>query len=841
MKENVVRRKVVRINPGMMGAGCAVSNDGRGVSVEECVNLVRDASEGLCPAPGIRMVTDGDHEPLAVYHDSTGCSHTLLVENGMLHIRREPDDSMTEVGRAGEPVFCAVARRGGFTLMCGGGAVEIDLRENGSWKMGATAREWPEMWLEAESRGTLTASTGPMVLKGVEFSRTEPKIGAAAQKLLDEELCGAYQRVASAASTAGVWIAPVVARYHLLGPEGERLWSSSPTVMSAGGWQCEGILSAEGSKEGADGLSVPSLKLEAECFKVVMKLAPGAAECLNRAGVAAVEITVTPQQHPCDSSLSAPWRIVHPTLANPVLQTALPGATENFGLRHEYFSRRMMDTLSRLGDLEERLTVMYGPFQDGTAELDRIAGSDADEESRRLCEAWSRQPEYHPGAYGSTLMDEITGAGGFVARCVAANGDMVAWGDITPLAGGSRRVAELCSGFVDEPYRGVLSVTRRDSTRINLAIGGERRPTAWSACVGYPDSRVAGLDIYVEDTAGGTWHGHADLQPTADGSHAVALDQELEGKAFRLYADNMPAVDRTPVAGERRPGAIAAARISAPLTVVSALECSHSPILAIEPALRSQSSWDFSRCHLYAFSASGIHAVAINGAKKLIAATTIDRRGVADASGVTATPEGVMALHPTAEGAQLMRIAASRATTEQDMADGVALAWDTAHSRLLMLDRRGRLRLHDIGRGEWSLVEAEVEITAIHSPGNDVWLRAGEALRRLETLEESRRAERRTTVRWRGKFAVEEHSRVAGIELEWSASAFDGSVSVGCGRDASGRMARRMLEMRIKGALKGWLLRPVAGWATPMVEVEISGRVAGDFRLRRISIYFRKG
>lgn len=842
MKGNVIRRKMVRVVPGVLSAGVNELKHGSGMCVEECVNLVRSGGGGLCPAPGLMKMAAGCHVPLATYHDCEGGAYTLMLEEGMLRVWEESKASMHDVGRVDCDVFCALARRGGFTVMTASGAVEVGFSEDGEWSVSAAVREWPEMWLEAVGCGTMTASTQPMALKGIEFSRTEPKMGVAAEKMLATELGDAYRRLASAATTAGVWIAPVAARYHLLGADGECLYSSPVSVISAGGWQCDGVLSAECSKEGADGLNVPPLSLVAESFRIVLRVAPGGAERLERAGVRAVEVTVTPQQHPYDASAVVPWRIVHPTLATPALQTALPGATENFGGRHEYFSRRMIDTLGRMDWLESRLAIVDGPFRDGTMALSRHSALTPDDESKQLAEAWGRQPDYHPGAYGATLLGEIAGGGGFTARCVASSGDMVAWGDVTPLNDRRTSVAELCGGFVDEEYRGVLSVGRSDSTTINMAISGKCRPTMWGACVSYPDSRVRTLDVYVEDMAGGTWHGHAELLPTADGKHAVALDRELAGTAFTLYGGSMPAIDGDGLTtGSRRPGAIVAAKLSSPLNAVSAIECSHSPVLAVEPALRSQSSWDFSRGHLYAFSASGIHAVALNGAKKLLSATTIDRRGIKGREGVAATPEGVMALHPTCEVAQLMRIAASRAATQQDVNDGVAIAWDTAHSRLLALGATGVVGLHDIGRGEWSRLDAGVALKMMSNVGNRVWLRDDDSLYRLETIAESRMSDRRVAVRWKGRIDVADHYRLVGMELVWGGSRFVGSVTAEALPDGSGQRSCKMLEIRVAGALKCALLQPVAcGVAAPLVDVTIDGVASGDFRLRGIMLYFRK-
>lgn len=87
--------------------------------------------------------------------------------------------------------------------------------------------------------------------------------------------------------------------------------------------------------------------------------------------------------------------------------------------------------------------------------------------------------------------------------------------------------------------------------------------------------------------------------------------------------------------------AVIAANAADPLVPLATARISAAPVTALTPASRSQSTWDFSRAHLYAFSAEGVYAVSFSPRQSLITASLIDNRPAIGPA--VFTPEGVFA------------------------------------------------------------------------------------------------------------------------------------------------------------------------------------------------------
>lgn len=86
---------------------------------------------------------------------------------------------------------------------------------------------------------------------------------------------------------------------------------------------------------------------------------------------------------------------------------------------------------------------------------------------------------------------------------------------------------------------------------------------------------------------------------------------------------------------------VIAADAADPLVPLAVARISAAPLTALTPASRSQSTWDFSRTHLYAFSAEGTHAVSFSPRHSLISASLIDNRPALGPA--VFTPAGVFA------------------------------------------------------------------------------------------------------------------------------------------------------------------------------------------------------
>lgn len=79
--------------------------------------------------------------------------------------------------------------------------------------------------------------------------------------------------------------------------------------------------------------------------------------------------------------------------------------------------------------------------------------------------------------------------------------------------------------------------------------------------------------------------------------------------------------------------------VTDPLIPIGSVSLSHQKITALTPASRSQSTWDFSRTHLYAFTPEGTFAISFSAKGAYLTAALIDNRPALGAA--IFTPHGV--------------------------------------------------------------------------------------------------------------------------------------------------------------------------------------------------------
>lgn len=817
--------------------------------VTECFNLirrVRDGREGLGIAPGIVAVAEGECRPLATRYRSDGSSMTLWTRRiggastGLWSNTSTAPDEFLSVAE-GVTARCAMATATGFIVMTDEGPLTLTEQEDDGTLTTANRISGiaPKITIEGVAMGELSATLPAMTMSNVDFSRTSPQLRQSDIKTLGNNLTEAYMMLAATAADGGMWLQPVAARWHLVSDRGERIYSSSPIVIAPAGWQCCSEISAECSKNGSD-LNVPSIRLTATAYRIRLSLDAETALELTAAGVAAIEVSCTPQLHIIDSNGAAPWRLTRQSTDKPLLTTAVPGATDHFCSRESIFTGQMAQMIASIGTLESTAATIEQPIVAGTTTVVRATTTDTTTEIKQTQRVVSdTQPVYHTPTVEESILAQINPPNSFTAATVAVSGETVAWGDITPIIQSGINVEQLCSQWADGSCDGILRIIRRDGSMAASSFSLGRSPGAWTAAVLVPDTGVASLEIYVRRRSDGSMtYGHLTLSTMPDGRHAGKIFPDLCGEKFQPWTGAMPSVMSGVQTGKRNPGMIVAASSRSPLQPLSAIECCHSPIRKLMPAVRSQSTWDFSRCHLYALSAAAIHAVSLSPRQRLTAATMIDPRGIESECSATRTDGKVVALHR----GEMIRLQASRTETEIMPKAYRETAWEAAAQRLWLLDQQGNLSTADGKTGRFSDVGTPVDIEHIHTADNRLWIADSDALYRMETDAETDSRTGTSFIRWRSDIPLPgKMCRIEGLELRMSARSFKGTIMLRGKRISGTDSESLLLRLDINGAvdapIRMRMAAPVREWA----EIDIDGETSTDFRLDEIIFKMKTG
>lgn len=808
-----------------------------GGSTLKCINLKsrsREEPGTLIPAPAYDVRHDRPLYPLAQCSLPSGITATLLADSlsegrDAYQLYAEDADSLTPIGSVKGRPLCAVPSGRGWTLMTLAGAMIIELDSDDTWQITPrTASLPPRISLRAVPAGTLTAGISPMTLTDCDLSRDNPELGEKGVRQVTEALLDGYRSLAAQAVQSGCRFQPVIGRVELYSATGEKLYTSEPQLVALpSGWQCTGLIKVQAARSESD-LSVPAFNISANAFTVVADiLSLGDYEPL----AATVAVSLSPQIHPVDFKAVAPCRLVRVATSEPQLTVAIPGATAALGNADSARAAKLRRLVAAIDSL---------PFfrSSAAATSSAIAISSppslsADSEAAMIAATLAAPIPSASDAARASLLATISSPNSFIARCATVSGDAVAWADITPVRSHTALPYLADAGEVPE-WSGTVRLTFADGSTHLSPIGYPMPfPSALPPLVCVPDANAVSLDIWAENLeTEQTLHAAVKLAPDMTGRRALYLSESLATIALSPVADaDFPrAATGRLMLGPRQCGTVASARISAPLSPLGALCVTPAPIVALHPAVKSQSSWEITRCHLYAFSPAGIFAMTLSADRTRPAATLIDPRGVSSGRLTAYTSGGVMVL--TANG-QLLSVATAKATTLLDVAPAAeAIAWHAATDSLWMLTPEATVNILNLRRLSWHNETLSLQPLFIRSIGSTLTVTTTRGLMNPDPPLSSERL-----VSWQARVPVSHPLKPRKLIIRMAATSFNGSIRIGIDGGAGAGQSVRWLTYTISGSVNFPLVVPLAPIRfTPYITISLDAMASPDLTLTTLKV-----
>jgi|GEM_PF-2484058 len=809
-----------------------------------CDGLHAAASGVLVPCPAPVTAAEGHWHPLVTFSHEAQGSQTLLQATSADPSGRYPlalsalkGGHPAVFGSTATPAYCAVATACGATVMTAEGPQHVfkSRGENAAEAvMAGTLPPVRPVRLEAELRGTATLNFEAMTLTGctVTAGRT---LDSASLRRIGRTMAEAYTDLAVRTQAAGLWFQPVVAFYRIRATDGSTLYTSPPKILCApSGWQaCAGIATpcAISGEAGDRTVSIPAFQTSVDTFRikatVPADLLPG--EWMKRVG--GVEICVSPQIHPFDAADKAACSITGGT-ASTTITIALPGATSRLASLE---NRRMATARSVAVRCEEacaevwRVDVSALSATEHHLTASRAATPAEESAAIKACTAKGRGAASPDGS--RSLLRQISAPHAFSARSVATDGDSTLWGDITPLPYPGYPPEEFF-GATDSAAEGewdALTVTEFVDGRTVSALtsGTGYAPLSLEPLVSYPDAGAKSMTVWLRR---GTAVSKATISLTPDERSGIALHLQSGLVPIELTPTAEPMPDRgtATAPGKRMPGAIASAPAGAPLSPKACVECSRAPIVAIAGAARSLSSWDFSRSHLHVFTTEGIYAVAVNASNRIASASLISARGVRCGEGVTATPEGTIAIAADGGGAILVKASKASAINLPEGAESCVHCQATGRTWLGGSD--GNVW---VMRGE-GFHRPGLTATALYDGGGVPLLLTPEGI----TACPGEAPAAATEVHWRREIAVDRRRSLIAVEWMLDSGAFSGSLSVRA-HGGSGD-TYPVVKCEAEGPINSPVALRVAAPPRPYLVLELKGSAGADFRFKGVRLIFAR-
>lgn len=791
-----------------------------------------DGMTRLTTASGLSVLILDPLTPLAATTLPDGTDAILLyskTDNLKMPVFVCTRSRLTRIGAVeGEP-YCAVPDSDGWLMMTPAGQVSIKYSSGAEleWTITAPSSTPPDISLTTNPRGEISQQITSLTLTDVDFSRDNSAIGSAGLKALTSALLEAYCTLSARAAESGTWIQPLLARFHLLNGDGKRLLSSSPQLLGHG-WQCCDTLQWECTKRD-DSLVTPSSQLSASMFSIMLSVGSLGAF----AGVAkSIEVTLTPQIHPIDLSAQAVARLVRPSTSTPGLSVALPGATASLASNIALLNSRIVALLPAVERVETSVPV---PTATNGAEfsignpLQRSVATEISAVTSALLKTSTTSASH----VSPSLIGQISPPHSFIARTATSSGDKVAWADITPLPAlpplpRQAAATEPC----ETEWTGSVMVTMASGAKLLTPIGYPMAlPSSLPPLVVYPDPKAVQLDLWVENIDNGTVsHASVSLSSLSDGSGAFHLAPSLSPVELSPWENaDFPRARTSGLAlGLRQCGAVVCAATSNPGTPLSATVITQSPVVALQPAVKSQSSWDFTRTYLYAFSPEGIFAVAFGGKNSTPASSLIASHPVKSPSSVCRTDSGVAAL---SSSGLLLMVTASRVRTVLSGLSASSLAWHAPTNRIWALIPDGSIRCIDADTGNSTFLRPTASVERLHSVAGHLFARTPDAL--LHPVDSPTAT---TAIEWASRVPLHKSLRAQALVVEMSASHFSGTISLRTDSGTGSANSLPLVTLSIDGPVNAPVIVRLNSRLSGFVTLSISGDASADFSLTHFKI-----
>lgn len=807
--------------------------------VHTCHNLTLAPDGRLHAAPALRQVTTQQLTPLAC------CGPVTLLADRTTHdlsLLFHPGGALFPVGTLASEPLCALAVESGFIIMTTRGPATLtvpfhiadpsDMADATTLTLPGASAALPRVTLSAVEAPQVTCQVEAMTLTGLDFSRSDTDLTSLpAVKPLRTAMLEAYRTLATRCAAAGTCLQPVMAACRYIAPSGAVIHTSAPVPLFIPGqpWQLTSPLTLSGTRSGSS-LELKSFTLAARPFTISFA-SSATPDRWAAAGVAAVEVLLSPMLHPVDFSAPMPASIVNPATPTPALRVVMPGATASFSSLHASRMESLIALVPRFSASARVIVSLSVPLP-ALSSLPVSASADPEAAVASLRRTLATPlPSTSTGA-DSSLAALCAPPASFAARRVAVSGDAVVWADITPIASTAIDTSGWFAQTDDAPCSLTICASRRGLPDLTFSASLTSTPLTLAPVIALSIPLATQITFYVTDASGQVTAATLPLTPDASGSAALYVAPTLEPVALRPYSGEIPAADTDADASARRPGAVLTASLAAPLVPLGALLALPSPVVALHPAPRSPSALSASQRRFNIFSAAGTHLLALSSRLIPSAATLIDARSVDTPEAVAPAPGATFTI---TRCGSLLAVTPTSVRRISDAAPYRALAYAPAISRLLAMTPSGDIdALYpslSAGDAPRYRLLTPCNVESIFTSGSTTLLFAPQfGLYTLAT------ADADIPVRYALTIATPPRSRPRALILAMAAARFSGSLTLTAHAGAPSRRSFTLGRMLCDGPVNTPLFMPLIAPVAPWLTLEIQGTASPDIIISDITL-----
>lgn len=661
---------------------------------------------------------------------------------------------------------CMTPLNNAVAVMTSAGPLRLALTATG-WKETSGRTSLPPVAVEVDSIATFAGVTPALNLKG-EYSHWRGPLDTADAEALSKNIRALYDRLSLTAAEAGYFSQPVAVSYTVTDADGCTLAVSAPTVISPHGMQGIAPLNATALRTGSDYTEVSGFPMELKAFNLRLRI---------------------------------------PGLVNRILSFTEGKTSVRFDGGTIHITARQLTPAASKG-------VAQFSFSTSDATITARQATNTDPLSPQL---------FHH--YGSTSLPHS-----FTAGTVATMGDMVVWGDITPLNSlppAPSALAASCNPGAAWTGSTRVTILLPDGSQEILTTtesGASHAPLTINPYVGYTHPHASRLEIMVTETGGTSRYLSIPLSPHPTLHYSYYHNSSWLPVTIPVSDTTLSPVNRRS-SGGRKHGMVAVAPVTDPFNIISELVVTTGTVSAVTAARRSSSAWDFARRHLYFFSTTGIYAVAVNAVRSLMSAHIIEPVPVDSPSRVADTPQGVMAV---SEG-KLLNITGANAKILSIKFPASAIAWNP-HAMELWALRPDGISATALNKDTHRRTDIGA-VDSMHSAPGMLLLRRGS--RYYNALEEDSGTGCRT-VKWSIRLDAPQYTPARLNRIKWVINASSASLTISVLGDNGSGHPHLIAKDFVKGAILAPVVMTFPSFPVRYLTFTVEGALSSDGRLNTI-------
>lgn len=781
---------------------------GNGATVCRNLRRVNIDNKSFMPLLPPETIAKGNFTPIHSACFADGENWVLLLSGLTVHCMCLGNsgsviDSPTKIATLKTKPMSAVTSGKSVLIMTDDGAYRIDYDvDRRKWVDRGLMPQFPGLSIMATNETSFTSSTGKLLLEG-DYSHWQGALNKTDMGNFSAALLDAYKQIKQDASVAGCFIQPVLARYHLLDENENVLYSSSPVIVSlSSGFQCVNMLTLSTP----DFKSIDSFNLEANGFKIGLEVSD-----FNESPwveiVKNVIVEVSPVIDPIENKALVSCRLVNATTTGGKIETFMPGIATAMNATGLHLRQKIESTYSVFSDISYELCRLSNPYLNGVS----ISAL-----SPRMYHYLGVKPNYSR----------------FSSQVACSCGDSILWGNVSLLRYFAPTIEDIAAVYNKSSgyWRAFVAVkfSSGDECVVWSGEGENCCPEKLAPAFGYPDADATEMTIAIS-CDGVVRRQTFKLSPIPGCDFSVYINSTFA--PFALAESALPFIIPSQYSGSRYiSGSVAVSSSISPMSIAVIDKVVDGDVIAITPAVKSMSSWDFARTHAYLFTSAGVYAASVNASRTTISAHVIDNRGVKGHRAVAFANDAVYAVL----AGDLVSVAGARTSTVLCDAPVSEIAWDNhLHAICGLSQGEPMMRVYDVKNKSMVTVDAP-DGSMLYGLYGTLIISNGE---RLLSMAQSKAST--VPIKWKQTIDNSGVMRQSvAVSFFIAASHFSGTIKLRAHGGAGDENSYPVTTLDINGAINSPIVTKIILPPHPYLTIEIDADVSTDMKLHRIQISY---